>query len=145
MTFQKHIDAIISGEVTKTNIIGLRKAINAMGRRRANLSVSTTCPKATEDEVIEALYLIGKHRPKVMGDLHTSGVKLLQSKRHAKRLTAYADIIERPSHFELYGFDLLGRYGNHSVPVYRLVGENGGSFNFRNIPWQSGGNGPEIV
>lgn len=30
------------------------------------------------------------------------------------------------------------------VPVYRVMGASG-NFLFRNIPWQSGGNGPEIV
>jgi hypothetical protein len=145
MTFQKHIDAIASGNVTKTNIIGLRKAINAMSRRRSNISVSVTSPKATDDDIYLALAMIDRDHPKVTGELHDSGIKLLQSKRYAKRLAAYADIIEWPSHFELCGFDQLGRYGDHSVPVYRLVGQNGGSFRFRNIPWQSGGNGPEIV
>jgi len=51
MTFQKHIDAIASGSVTKTNIIGLRKALNAEGRRRAGLSVSMTCPKVSGDDI----------------------------------------------------------------------------------------------
>ena len=142
MTFQKHIDAIASGSVTKTNIIGLRKALNAEGRRRAGLSVSTTCPKVSGDDIYLALAMIDRDRPKVVGELHDSGIKLLQSKRYAKRLADYADVIEWPSHFELCGFDQVSRY---SVPVYRLVGQNGGSFKFRNIPWQSGGNGPEIV
>jgi hypothetical protein len=145
MTFQKHIDAITSGEVTKTNIIGLRKALNTSARRRAGLSVSTTSPNVSEDDIHLALALIDRERPKVGGELHDSGVKLLQNKRYAKRLAEYEDVIAWPSHFELCGFDRLGLYGNHSVPVYRLVGQNGGSFKFRNIPWQSGGDGPELV
>jgi len=145
MTFQKHIDAIASGSVTKTNIIGLRKALNAESRRLAGLSVSATCSKAAGDDIYLALAMIDRDRPKVVGELHDSGVKLLQNKRYAKRLAEYADVIEWPSHFELCGFDRLGCYGNYAVPVYRLVGQNGGSFKFRNIPWQSGGNGPEIV
>ena len=145
MTFQKHIDAIAAGEVTKTNIIGLRKALNAMGRRRRGFSTSATSPKATDNDINLALTMIYRDRPKVTGELHDSGIKLLQSKRYAKRLAEYADVIAWPSHFELCGFDQLGRYGDHSVPIYRLVGQNGGSFRFRNIPWQSGGNGPEIV
>ena len=145
MTFQKHIDAIASGSVTKTNIIGLRKALNAEGRRRAGLSVSTTCPKVSGDDIYLALAMIDRDRPKVVGELHDSGVKLLQNKRYAKRLANYEDVIAWPSHFELCGFDRLGLYGHYAVPVYRLVGQNGGSFKFRNIPWQSGGNGPELV
>ena len=145
MTFQKHIDANASGSVTKTNIIGLRKALNAEGRRRAGLSVSATCPKASGDDIHLALAMINRDRPKVVGELHDSGIKLLQNKRYAKRLAEYADVIEWPSHFELCGFNLLGLYGHYAVPVYRLVGQNGGSFKFFNIPWQSGGYGPEIV
>jgi hypothetical protein len=145
MTFQKHIDAITSGEVTKTNIIGLRKALNTSARRRAGLSVSTTSPNVSEDDIHLALALIDRERPKVGGELHDSGVKLLQNKRYAKRLAEYEDVIAWPSHFELCGFDRLGLYGHYAVPVYRLVGQNGGSFKFRNIPWQSGGDGPELV
>lgn len=33
----------------------------------------------------------------------------------------------------------------HCVPVYQLYGAGMQSFTFRNIPWQSGGNGPEIM
>jgi len=38
----------------------------------------------------------------------------------------------------------------HVVPVYRAVSSSGGSFAFRNIPWQSAGSlgeedGPRVV
>jgi hypothetical protein len=144
MSFQKHIDAIASGEVTKTNIIGLRKAMNA------TVFPHLYCKRlAASSDLIEQVYLalamIDRDNPKVVGDLHDSGVKTLQNKRYAKRLAEYQDVIEWPSHFELCGFDKIGAYGQYVVPIYRLTGQNGGTFKFMNIPWQSGGNGPEIV
>lgn len=49
------------------------------------------------------------------------------------------------SHFKLVGFDTIGRRGDMYTPVYRAYDTQGRSFPFRNIPWQSGGNGPEIL
>lgn len=143
--FKKHIDAIESGEVTKQNIIGLRKALNAQARREAGFSIGITEPKATDTDIAHALALIDRDKPRVVGELHDSGLKVLRNRRYAKRLADYADIIEWPSHFELCGFSCLGRYGHYAVPVYRLTGQNGGSFKFRNVPWQAGGNGPEVI
>lgn len=144
-TFCNHLDAIQRGEVTKTNIIGLRKALNADARRANRFSTSRTCPQVASADLYDALALIDRDNPRVVGELHDSGLKLLRSKRYAKRLADYADLIEWPSHFELVRFDMEGRYGEYAVPVYRLVGQNGGSFKFRNIPWQSGGKGPEVL
>jgi hypothetical protein len=135
---QRHLAAVQSGQVNRTNIIGIRKALNADAR-------CATTPQIGDDTLYDIMREIDRTRPRVTGDLHDSGLKLLRDRRYAKRLAAYADIIEWPSHFELCSFDQLGHYGHYAVPVYRLVGQNGGSFKFRNIPWQSGGNGPEIV
>ncbi len=144
-TFQKHLAAIYAGEVTKSNIIGLRKALNANARKRSGYTTSATSPKVTATELSAAIDMIYSRRPKVVGDLHDSGIRLLQDRRYAKRLAPYADIIAHPSHFELCGFESIGVRGTYHTPVYRLTGQNGKSFQFINIPWQSGGNGPEIV
>lgn len=144
-TFQQHLDAIARNDVTKTNIIGIRKALNAQARKNAGFNISCTSPKVPLDQLKDALNLIDRDRPRVTGELHDSGLEALRNRRYAKRLADYADVIEWPSHFELWRFDFLGPYGQYAVPVYRLIGQNGGSFKFRIIPWQSGGNGPEIV
>lgn len=144
-SFQRHIDAIERGEVTKSNIIGLRKALNNQARIDNGWSIGVTAPKVTSDKLWEAYHLIERIRPRVVGELHESGLKVLRNRRYAKRLAEWRDVIDWPSHFELCYFEPFGRRGEYYAPVYRLVGQNGGSFKFINIPWQSGGNGPEIV
>lgn len=143
--FDRHLAAIRAGEIDRTNIIGLRKTLNANARKAAGFSTGATDPKATEDQIFEALALIDRNNPRVIGDLHKTGVAMLQNRRYAKQLAGFEDVIAWPDYFQLCRFDWLGRWGEYAVPVYRLVGQNGGTFKFRTIPWQSGGNGPEIV
>lgn len=139
-----HMAAIKSGEVTKSNVIGLRKAINANARREQRLSTSSTCPKLTGEQVeaLEAALL--KHKPRVVGELHDSGLKLLRSPRYKKRLADVRPIIDSLQSFHLVSFDRTGDHGLQSHPVYMARGK-AGSFLFRNIPWQSHGNGPEVI
>jgi hypothetical protein len=144
-TLQKHLDAVRSGEVTRTNVIGIRKALNTDARRANGYSTGLTSPKIDEETLFDIMAEIDRTRPRVAGDLHESGLRLLRSKRYAKRLAPYADLIEWPSHFELWGWEAFGRRGGYHVPIYRLVGQNGGSMIFYNIPWQSGGDGPVIL
>lgn len=140
---QAHEAAIRAGEVTKTNVIGLRKAINLAERGFAGWSVPKSAPD--RDDVWQLENLLERDPPRVAGELHETGLALLRNKRFRKRLEAVSDIIEWPSHFELVRFDRIGRRDEYAVPVYRLTGQNGGTFTFRNIPWQSGGNGPELL
>lgn len=153
-TVQAHLDAIRTGEVTKTNIIGIRKLLNGASRRADHLSTGATTPLGTmaqADEVVSAIY---QHRPRIAGELHETGLKVLRNKRYAKRLAAFADSIAAADHFRLVDFEWLGNY--HTVPVYALWSKvppkgdalDGGTyeaFRFRNVPWQSGGDGPELV
>lgn len=145
--FHAHLDAIRAGEVTKTNVIGLRKTLNAAERISAGYSVSITTPKAAYDhdalaDMTQALHDL---KPRIVGALHDSGVKMLQSKRYAKQLANYADIIAELDHFRLVGFEMIGSRLMKAFPVYRAYARNGTSFAFYVIPWQSGGNGPEIT
>lgn len=142
-TFERHLAAIQSGEVTRTNVIGIRKAINAAERKANGWSVPRGAMPPAQAWELEAW--VEREQPRVVGDLHDSGLTVLRNKRYAKRLAQYADVIEWPDHFELVRFDRIGSRGGYAVPVYRLVGANGGSFKFMNIPWQSGGDGPEIL
>jgi hypothetical protein len=133
-TLEKHTDAIKRGVVTKSNVIGIRKLINAAERREQGYSVSRTA--ATVTETLELRRLIAERQPVVEGELHESGVKVLRNPRYAKRWNERERaIIDRLHHFTLAGFDLIGR--DHAVPVYRAVSALGPSFIFRNIPWQT--------
>lgn len=155
-TFNCHLAAVKAGKVTRTNIIGIRKLLNGAVRRAAGWSVGMTAPLGTLDQADEILTAIRKHQPRVTGELHASGLKVLRNPRHAKRLADYADSIAAADHFRLVDFDQLGRDGAYSVPIYALWSTvppkgdalDGGTYEalrFRNIPWQSGGNGPEII
>lgn len=139
-----HMAAIKAGVVTRTNVIGLRKIINADARRRYDLDVSPTCPKYTHAEVEALESALAKHEPRVTGALHDTGVKLLQSPRYRKRLADVAHIVAKLDSFRLVSFDRIGNHGLQSIPVYRACAGRK-SFLFRNIPWQSGGNGPEVM
>jgi hypothetical protein len=81
-------------------------------------------------------------QPKVVGELHDSGLKLLQSPRYRKRLEQVADIIANLDCFRLIGFSFHDNW--HVTPVYRAIAKDGRKFTFTNVPWQSGGNGPEV-
>lgn len=140
----RHLAAVQSGKVDKTNIIGIRKAINELERARDNTAEMI-------DVVFELEQAIVEQRPTVAGALHESGLKVLRNQRYAKRWTARQQLtIANLDHFELIRFDRLGANWRYSVPVYRVVSRSGGSFAFRNIPWQTAwtaglDDGPRVV
>jgi hypothetical protein len=132
-TFQRHMAALQAGQVTKTNVIGLRKAINAHeiynGRGTA----------VTFNELDALETQLSNRSPDVTGELHESGLKVLRSPRYAKRWSeAQRAIIDRLEKFQLVRFDRIGSNRRwQAVPVYRAVASTGQSFCFRNIPWQT--------
>lgn len=137
----RHTAAVNAGTVTKTNVIGIRKAVNAMERG--------DWPAAMIDAQFELEQAITERRPTVAGELHESGLKVLRNPRYAKRWNERErGIIGRLHHFELVRFDRVGR--RYSVPVYRAVDVTGQGFAFRNIPWQTAyyaglDDGPRVV
>lgn len=134
--FKKHLDAIKSRRITRSNIIGIRKAFNAFERSRAGWSTSSTAPKMTADEYSEAERLIPECHPTALGDLHEGGLKVLRNRRYAKRWTpAQQRIIDGACRFDLIRFDFITSV--HCVPVWRVVSRDCESFAFRNIPWQT--------
>lgn len=144
-TAQKHLDAIRAGAVAKTNVIGLRKLLNASVREATGWSISTTACVVDLDDLDTIVSAIGEHRPRVIGELHESGLAVLRNPRYAKRLQWQRSFIGRIDHFRLVRFDGIGRREDHYVPVYSVHDAAGSHlFTFRNIPWQSGGDGPEI-
>lgn len=138
----RHRAAVESGKVTKTNVIGIKKAINAMELG--------SWPAEMIDAQFELERAIAERHPLVVGELHETGLKVLRNPRYAKRWNEReAAIISRLHHFELIRFDRIGRLW-HSVPVYRAVSRSDGSFAFRNIPWQTAhyeglDDGPRVV
>lgn len=126
----RHLAAVQSGTVEKTNIIGIRKAVNAMEQGN--------WPAAMIDAQFELEQAIAEREPVVVGTLHETGLKVLRNPRYAKRWTELqAAIIERLHDFKLVRFDRVNPHRWQSVPVYRATDTLGRSFLFRNIPWQS--------
>lgn len=143
-TFQRHLTAIESDAVTKTTVIGMRKALNAQARIDRGYSVSRTSPNITAEELSTLEKALEQLEPRVSGDLNASGLKLLQDKRYRRRFTeSQLAIINALDHFRLVGFYWHENY--HCTPLYRAVGMNGESFRFYNVAWQSGGDGPQIL
>lgn len=139
----RHMAAVQSGVVEKTNVIGIRKAINSMEQGRET--------DTTTQAIFQLEQAIAERRPTVAGALHDSGLKVLRNPRYAKRWTQRQQLtISNLDHFELLRFDRIGRGFRYSVPVYRAVSRSGGSFAFRNIPWQTAwtmnlDDGPRVV
>lgn len=128
--------AIEAGAVTKTNVIGIRKAINHVERLRHGWSGNRSNVTAEEADTIEAA--LKAREPRVAGELFLSGLDILESPRWRDRFTGNErDIIEDLDVIKLVRFDRFGRNGEYSVPVYRALGRSGDSFLYRNIPWQS--------
>lgn len=138
MSIEKHMAAIRSGFITKTNVIGIRKALNTASRIGYGYSTSATAPRVTPREAIALEMVLEATEPQVIGDLHDSGLKVLRNPRYRKRFNEKQHgIIDRLHHFKLVRFDYIGRNGFQCVPVFRAVDATGQSFHFRNIPWQS--------
>jgi hypothetical protein len=153
----RHTAAVKSGKVEKTNIIGIRKAINAMEQGN--------WPAAMIDAQFELERAIAECRPVVVGALHDSGLKVLRNPRYAKRWTREQKLaIDSFDHFRLIRFDRIGHRGRYSVPVYAVFakvppvagrdpfpeGVTYQAFAFRNIPWQTAhydglDDGPRVV
>lgn len=149
-TFKKHLDAIASGRIERSNIIGIRKALNAWDRKSRGYSISRTAPRVTIEEINAAEHAIEKHHPIASGQLHETGLKVLRNQRYAKRWNEFqASVIACADRFELLRFDPIAD-GRNWVPVWRVVSHDGKSFAFRNIPWQSAWSlgeedGPRVV
>jgi hypothetical protein len=68
----RHMAAVQSGKVEKTNIIGIRKAINAIEQRDESSA-------AMIDAVFELECAIRKYHPTVAGALHDSGPRCFET------------------------------------------------------------------
>lgn len=144
-TFDKHL-AAIRHTVTKSNIIGIRKALNAFERSHRYRSTSCTSPQWSFVRVQACLSAVVRYQPVISGEWHASGVKTLQSalKRYKGRFNAaHVRIIGDIWHFRLVDWQCDDSL--HWYPVIRCVARDGSFFDFINIPWQSGGDGPTLA
>lgn len=96
-------------------------------------------------DVEVVLGAIEAHQPAAVGELHKSGLAVLASKRNRRNLERVADIVPDVVMFRLVDYELDGRAGDYFVPIWRAFTADGRFFDFHNIPWQSGGNGPEVL
>jgi hypothetical protein len=147
-TLKKHLEAIKSGAITKTNVIGLRKAFNTNARLIRGYSCGVTSPRVTVNDVAEINQAIALNEPRVSRELDASGRKVLQDRRYRKHWTeSQARIIATLDHFRFVGFHEIDRA--HFVPIYKAIAP-GGSFNFIVIPWQTAyafglQSGPQVI
>ena len=144
-TIEKHLAMLRSGVVDKTTVAGLRKALNALERRERGYSVSRTSTCMTEGERDYVDMLLIDKKPKVVGALHDSGVALLRNKRYARQLAGVKHVVDDLQEFRLVEFQYVGQYMDKVTPVYRAINSHGEHFDFTNLPWQSGGNGPQVL
>lgn len=144
-TFNRHLITIQRGSIDRSTVIGLRKAFNARARKNAGWSIGMTSALMSQMEVNQLHNAIEAIEPRCLGELHTGGLKVLRSPKYAKRLASVAQIVHADDlTFRLIRFDMIGTHSQYACPMYRAVSLDHGSFIFRNIPWQSGGKGPEI-
>lgn len=150
---KKHIDQIRNKRmVTESNIIGIKKALNAFSRMEPGFSVSCTAPKVTADDVTMIFDVMGSHRPKVNGALFEKGKKYLFKYYKTAKGTIRANcpfsasqqaILDDLKEFRLVSFETISSgYINHHYPIYAAIDSKGNRFYYYAIPWQSGGNGP---
>lgn len=132
-----HLAAITKGVVDKSNVIGIRKALSAAERRERGYSVGSTAPKLTRKECNAIERALAEREPRVTGPLVETGLARLRNPRYRKRLECVADVIDGLTHFCLVGFD-------GGTPIYKACSAKR-SFLFKNVAWQSGGDGPELV
>lgn len=151
-TLQKHMAAIMAGQVTRTNVIGIRKALNARGRIARGYFVSISAPIVGPGDCAKLLDALRVYRPQVTGELAESVRRVLQNPRYAKRWSdAQRHAIENLESFRLVDFEDFGTHGLPAfVPIYDVIaryptGFLGYAFTFRKRAWQSGGDGPEVV
>lgn len=141
-TYEKHLNAICAGTVGKTNIVGLRKAVNADIRRQHGWGTSRTCPATTHREVTALMNAIREHHPRADEALTASGLKVLRNRRYTKRWTeAQRLVIDHCTGFRLVDWY---EWRGGTTPMWRAVADCG-YFDFINIPWQSGGDGPTVT
>ena len=139
-----HLAAVESGQIDRGNVTGIRKLVSSSTRASMGWSVGGGQPKAPLEDVESVLSAITERQPLAKGELHDNGLKVLRNRRHRRALEEVASIAETVTGFRLVDYELRGRSGGYFVPIWRAESP-AGWFDFINIPWQSGGDGPEVL
>jgi hypothetical protein len=139
--YKAHQQAIVAGKVTKTNVIGIRKLLNKTHQEARGWGKQRS-PLGTIEQADNLLSSLRFNCPLVEGELVETGKQLLRDKRYKKRWSSgQQQMIDNLEGFRLVDFVEIGN--SHWYPVYATVGD-GEAFKFYNVPWQSGGDGPQI-
>ena len=143
-----HLADIRNGSVDRSNIRGIRMALNAAWRidRGYSTSATTRHTAPLADEMLQAIHT---HQPRVIGALHDSGLNVLRAPRWRKRFSdsQRATIAGDRLHFALV--DWIDVHRGAFVPVYEAR-STAGAFRFSNIPWQTASaygleSGPQVT
>jgi hypothetical protein len=140
----RHLAAIESGWINRGTVTGIRKMVSASTRASMGWSVGGGQAKAPAEDVEKVLAALMDRAPLAVGELHAGGLAVLASKRNRRKLERVADIAPDVVTFRLVDYELQGRAGEYFAPIWRASTVDGRRFDFLNIPWQSGGDGPEV-
>ena len=140
----RHLAAIESGQIDRGNVTGIRKLVSSSIKASRGWRVGGGQAKASLEDVESVLSAIMERKPLATGDLHDNGQKVIRNRRHRRALEGVASIADTVTGFRLVDYELRGRIGDYFVPIWRAESP-AGWFDFINIPWQSGGNGPEVL
>lgn len=144
-TFEKHWHAITARKVvSRSNIIGIRKALNNAARWEAGWS----CNKGMIDpeRAAQLLSAVYRHIPAVDGQQLAFGRAYLRKPRNMRKLTDYQRDIVTSDAPLIFLVDYLEGPNRTFRPVFRVERlYGGGHFCYTVTPWQAGGDGLEVV
>lgn len=141
-------ESLTHGEIRSMQKI-LRTAINSADY----LNGSNATPSATGDDAARLIELCEEFRPWVTSVQSQHGIIWLRNaaktpngtRRNTAKGREFTDadvrVIESESvQFRLHGWFTFeeGRYLRYIAPVYTCIGDNGASFDYYRVPWQSG-------
>ncbi len=140
----RHLATVKSGTIDRGTVIGIRKLVSSSYRAAHGYGVGGGQAKAPLEDMEAILVAIMEHKPVATGELHDNGLKVLRNPRHRKALAGLEHVLTYTPTFRLVDYELRGRIGDYFVPIWRAESLLGW-FDFISIPWQSGGNGPEVL
>jgi hypothetical protein len=138
----RHLAQIQTGRIDASTLRGLRKLVSGSLRKADGWSVGGGQAVAPLGDLWKVLDAITLHKPAATGELHDSGLEVMRNKRHRSSLPDFAPDV---CGFVLVNYELQGPRKTYFVPIWRATTADGRYFDFQNIPWQSGGNGPEVL
>lgn len=136
-TFEKHIFALSSGNVSEAIIRGIKKGLNEGARDLDGLSANVCAYDYGQSDAIKIDVQV--HTPIIADERQiTKGLEWLRDKRRNRHLTPEQQgVLEDFHRFRLVGFRIpVGRRYDH-LPVYQVEASDGRHFNYMATPWQT--------